>query len=156
MKKRVGLSELYMMYTHKKQNGNSKPYVPQSERTDDEYSVTFEEWKRILYKHFDELLDTLFQGLPVELPYKLGVIRLKKYKRSRVSFAKSIKRYGHTHRDKGLWITDKMPMNDGYGLLVDWRKGNHRATDLYKFTIAKKTFLDRCDKVDFFNFSGRT
>ena len=156
MKKRVGLKELYMMYAHKKQVGESKPYVPVKERTDDEYSVTFDEWKEILYKHFGEILDTLFEGLPVELPYKLGVLRLKKYKRSKVSFAKSIKKYGHTHRENRVWVTDKMAMSEGYGLLVDWKKGNHRATDLYKFNIAKKEFLDRCDKVDFFKFSGRT
>lgn len=155
MKKRIGLEELYLHYPHKIYIGKGKPYVSKKEHTNNEYSLTYAEWKAILQEYFVEFLDELFTGLPMELPYNLGVLRIKKYRRRiSQSFAKSIQRYGHSHRDKKMWVYEKLPMSDGYGLLIDWKKGNRRATELYRFQIAKSEFLKRCSKVDFFNFSG--
>lgn len=155
MKKRIGLEELYLMYPHKVYGVTSRPYVSKKEHTDNEYSLTYGEWKEILQEYFGEFLDDLFTGLPMELPYNLGVLRIKKYKRkASLSFAKSIQKYGHSHRDNHQWVYEKLPMTEGYGLLVDWKKGNRRATELYRFQIAKCEFLKRCSNVDFFNFSG--
>jgi hypothetical protein len=156
MKKRIGLEELYLYYPHKVCNITTRPYVPKKEHTENEYSLSYPEWKAILQEYFGEFLNELFTGLPVELPYNLGVLRIKKYRRRITqSFAKSIQRFGHSHRENKTWVYEKLPMTDGYGLLVDWKKGNRRATELYRFKIAKSEFLKRCSNVDFFNFSGR-
>jgi hypothetical protein len=155
MKKRIGLEELYLMYPHKVHGVTTRPYVTKKEHTDNKYSLSYPEWKSILEEYFVEFLDELFVGLPVELPYNLGVLRVKKFKRRiKQSIPKSISKYGVSHKEKGLWVYEKLPMTDGYGLLVDWKKGNRRATELYKFSVAKKEFLKRCSEVDFFNYSG--
>lgn len=107
---RYTLKDLYSCYSFKKRPHNrypTFPYVPKQEDTDTEYSLTYKEWKTLVDKYFEFILDkVLFKGMDYVLPHNLGTLSIQKYKgeANRIDFFKTLQTgvyhyHDNTHTD---------------------------------------------------------
>lgn len=84
--------DIYKGYRFRKQrttvNSEGKdivhaPYIPISESTNEAFSLTFPEWKKIVKAYFDIVVDEMTKGNQFEMP-KLGHIQMTKKIRPKV------------------------------------------------------------------------
>lgn len=98
-------SHAYMDYPYKKltiRNNkiiHSTMYISKKEDTDYKHSLTYDEWKNIVFTFLDELFKYLITGKLFIVPHGFGVMRLKKRKlksidRKYIDYAKTKELYG--------------------------------------------------------------
>jgi hypothetical protein len=147
-KKRNGYFQIYKRYPYKVMTTEKDWWhVGKKEHTEHQYSLTFTEWKEFAREIVSKFVDDLFNGETVVLPFSLGTVRIKKYRRKpKFSYVKE-------NREKIRY--ERMVNSEGYGLLIDWRKKNRFVGEFYKLTIAKGLFLKKVDELESFHkFSG--
>jgi nucleoid DNA-binding protein len=127
-RKRITLKEIYLKYPHKTRNlkGNTVelPYFPSSEITDNEYTLSYKEWKKVIKILLDCYKDILISGDSLLLPHSLGRMSIKKYKpkNPRIDFGHYIK------TGEKLYHTNTH--TDGYCPILYW---NYRYNTHAKF-----------------------
>ena len=125
----IGLTELYNDYPFKQYDPKKDriPYVKRADRSDDEYSLRFSHWKRIILTYFDVIKEELFKGGVVTLPYKFGKLRYIKYYVGRTFHGATSKWYRCTN-------------TSGYKIRLRWYKGRGMGFNwkFFRFRPSKK------------------
>jgi nucleoid DNA-binding protein len=139
-KKRVTLKEIYLKYPHKWRNLKSNtielPYFPASEITNNEYTLSYQDWKKVINSLLECYKEVLVSGNTLLLPHALGRLNIKKYrpKNPRLDFA----HYAKT----GEKIYHSNLHTDGYCPILYW---NYRHNTHAKFKYKRHwsvTFVD--------------
>jgi hypothetical protein len=126
--KKIGFKELYLEYPDKTYDVTSStvpcPYFPKDQLTDNKYSLTYGEWKKIVVCYFKYVLQYLLTGKPFNIPGRLGIFQLKKYKPKRkpVDWKRTNEKYGEWNAEnkekKFVYHTNRH--TQGYQPLIKW------------------------------------
>lgn len=119
--KKITLIDIYYHYPNKKNilhasNVVPKPFVKQSECTDNHLSTDWYEWKEVISAYIEKLKQYLEDGNSIELGSKLGAFYLVKLKTTKfVDFKKS--------KEAGKVIKFTKSSADNYFIMTSWAKG---------------------------------
>lgn len=109
------------------------PYIPLKESTNEEFSLTFPEWKKLVNEYWNIVVDELVEGNQFELPKGLGHIRMMKKFTTQIRKGK-IYRNNHT---------------GGYSPFLVWNRfkaGTFKHKMWYIFNISRKKQWSRVSK----------
>lgn len=152
--KYICASDFYLQYPYKTRTvtGNTVPipYFPKEQISDHKHALTYKEYKRILEVYFEILIEKLFTGTILLLPFFLGKMYLLRTKYKKVNYKKTKEIYGS---QKGLeeqkFIYHKDLMLNNERLLLKWERKNSRfPNSLYwKFQITRGLYNDKLQTV---------
>ena len=123
---------MYLDYPYKWKDLTSNtvqlPYFPNSEVTEHEFSLAYNEWMKVVKVLLEEYIETLISGEPLILPHGLGRLTLFKYKRKGSAID-----WGH-FRKTGEKIYHNNIHTDGYAPILIW---NYRVQTKAKFKFKR-------------------
>lgn len=126
------LRTIFLKYPNKKETNTSTLYIPKSQRTNNELSVDYVTFRKIVELYFKKCINTLFSKGEVKLYDIFGILELIKFKTDKtLDFPKA--------NVTGKRTNFKNYHSFGYVVKVHWNKNmifpNRK---LYKFVLNKQ------------------
>lgn len=122
--KYINFEDLYRKYNYpcwEKTNVNTvpRPYIPKDLlKCDHKFTLTFSEWKKILYSLFKYMLIYLMTGKNLKLPHSLGYLQIRKWK------PKKYRKMDYAHwRKTGEIRYENFKYTQDYSPILKWHKG---------------------------------
>jgi len=142
---------IYQHYPFKKHNEQfwKNVYVKKKDRTDNEHSLDWPEWNRIVTLYKQKVLDYLFTGRQFDVPAKMGDMRVMKVKPRKVrmiDWQTTWKIYGKQQDvpvSEKRFIRQKLELTHGYYLFLQWRKRDIKNNTYFKMRINGAEFQKR-------------
>lgn len=125
--KMINFEELYRKYNYPcyeitSINTVPRPYIPKEDlKCNHKYTLTFIQWKTIVYSLCKFLLLYLMSGKLLTLPHGLGTLQITKWK------PKKYKKMDYAHwRKTGEVIYENFKYTENYSPFLKWDKGYRR------------------------------
>lgn len=126
--KRIVNKHIYLQYPFKTYDVTSntvpKPYFSKDHITYTDKSVTYQEWREVINRINQKLLEELFLGDELKLPSGLGVIRIEKYKPNKRTDYRSSNEIDNWH-------------TDGFCPTLKWYKAPFKNAKLWNVRLPK-------------------
>lgn len=122
--KYINFEDLYRKYNYPcweltGDNTIPRPYIPKDKlRCDHKYTLTFYQWKKIVYSLFKYLLMYLMSNKILKLPHGIGFLQIRKWK------PKKYKKMDYAHwRKTGEIKYETFKYTQDYSPILKWSKG---------------------------------
>lgn len=146
MKRYLQLSDIYMQYPLKKRvitdTTVKLPYVKKEEHTEEEYSLSFDDWNNIITTYLSCLLEKLLEGELIVLPRQMGALQVVRRKAKTIN--RKLAKQGKIQRYNKLHTM-------GYSPYVIWYREKYARFSMmmyYKFNFTRSVWLDIKDKIN--------
>ena len=67
------------------------PYVKKEDIVYNEYTMDYNEWKKVIDRYLELLTESLSEGNTIKMPYRMGMLETKRFKTKRARIGKNLR-----------------------------------------------------------------
>lgn len=150
----IGFRDLYYQYPYKKKHTKFTSLCTNKEETDHKYTLDYIEWKKIIKCYIKHYLMVLVSGKNIEMPYRLGILKLIRYRTTKPINWKQTKKYSKIIKQKNIAF-------GGYWFKLKWTRSRKFSNGQHwKVKLTRKGFKTVHDELKknpstMYNFDSR-